>query len=327
MRERVLIVGSGFVARAVGHGLRAESDAEILLTSTRAGAGAIDDLPVATFEADVTRNSADRLERVRSFDPDVAVLAFGKGIDPADTLRQVLLANAVYPLELVEWLRRETRCQSFVQVGTCFEYGPSATGRPLAETDTPQPFNPYGAGKLAACLALRAFSEASGCQVLHVRPFTLFGPGEPPKRLTPTLFDAALARAPARFSDGVQRRDFVYAADAGSFFASLLRARHRLPAWQVLNLCSGEGVRVRDFVETAAVVLRDRFGVGPAELRFDLPRKWHNEPEAVVGDPSLARQLLGWSSAWSLPDAVAHYWERHRALRPEHASERSCSAR
>ena len=163
--------------------------------------------------------------------------------------------------------------------------------------------------------------------MLHVRPFTLFGPGEPPKRLTPTLFDAALARAPARFSDGLQRRDFVYAADVGSFFASLLRARHRLPAWQVLNLCSGEGVRVRDFVETAAAVLRDRFGVGPAELRFDLPRKWHNEPEAVVGDPSLARQLLGWSSAWSLPDAVAHYWERHRALRPEHASERSCSAR
>src|SRR3989449_4998766 len=181
------------------------------------------------------------------------------------------------PLELVEWLRRETRCRSFVQVGTCFEYGPSADGRPLAETDAPQPFNPYGAGKLAACLALRAFSEASGCQVLHVRPFTLFGPGEPPKRLTPTLFNAALDRAPARFSDGLQRRDFVYAADAGSFFASLLGARHRLPAWQVLNLCSGEGVRVRDFVETAAAVLRDRFGVGPAELRFDLPRKWRSE--------------------------------------------------
>src|SRR6266568_5128453 len=316
VREKVLIVGSGFVARAVGRGLRGESDADILLTSTHAGAGPTDDLPVATFEADVTRNSADRLDRVRSFDPEVAVLAFGKGIDPADTLRQVLLANAVYPLELVEWLRRETRCRSFVQVGTCFEYGPSADGRPLAETDAPQPFNPYGAGKLAACLALRAFSEASGCQVLHVRPFTLFGPGEPPKRLTPTLFDACLERA-----------DFVYAADAGSFFASLLRARHRLPAWQVLNLCSGEGVRVRDFVETAAAVLRDRFGVGPAELRFALPRRWKNEPEAVVGDASLARQLLGWSSAWSLPDAVAHYWERHRALRPEHAAERSCSAR
>ena len=84
---------------------------------------------------------------------------------------------------------------------------------------------------------------------------------------------------------------------------------------------------MRDFVETAAAVLRDRGGVGPAELRFDLPRKWKNEPEAVVGDPSLARQLLGWSSAWSLPDAVADYWERHRALRPEHAAERSCSAR
>jgi nucleoside-diphosphate-sugar epimerase len=239
----------------------------------------------------------------------------------------VMLADAVYPLELVEWLRRETRCQSFVQVGTCFEYGPSPEGRPLAESDPPQPFNPYGAAKLAACLALRAFAEASGCQVLHVRPFTLFGPGEPPTRLTPTLFDACLNGTPARFSDGRQRRDFVYAADAGRFFASLLRARHRLPAWQVLNLCSGEGVRVRDFVETAAAVLRDRFGVGPAELRFDLPRKWQREPEAVVGDASLARELLGWSSARSLPDAVADYWVGHRALRLERPSERSCSTR
>ncbi|HYY73559.1 MAG TPA: NAD(P)-dependent oxidoreductase [Solirubrobacterales bacterium] len=327
MRERVLIVGSGFVARAVGRGLRAETDADILLTSTRPGAGAVDDLPVVTLDADVARNPPDQLERVRAFDPEVAVLAFGKGIDPADSLREVLLANAVYPLELVEWLRRETRCRSFVQVGTCFEYGASADGHPLAESDAPQPFNPYGAGKLAACLALRGFSEASGCQVLHVRPFTLFGPGEPARRLTPTLFDACLARTPARFSDGRQRRDFVYAADVGRFFASLLRARRRLPPWQILNLCSGDGVRVRDFVETAARVLRDRFAIAPAELRFDLPRKWQNEPDAVVGDASLARRLLGWSTTWSLEAAVADYWERHRAVRSQHSVERSWSHR
>ena len=311
MPERVLIVGSGFVARAIGRGLRKATDADLLLTSTHPAVQAVGDLPVATFEGDLARNSAERLDRIRSFAPDVAVLAFGRGIDPADPLRQVLLANVAYPLEIVEWLRRETPCRSFLQIGTCFEYGPSADGRPLAESDPAQPFNPYGAGKLAACLALRAFAEASDCQVVHVRPFTLFGPGEPRKRLTPALFDACLERTPARFSDGRQRRDFVYAADAGRFFASLLRARSRLPAWQIVNLCSGEGVRVRDFVETAAGVLRDRFGVGPAELRFDIPRKWKNEPEAVVGDPSLARRLLGWSSAWSPKEAIVDYWERY----------------
>ena len=63
MRGKVLIVGSGFVARAVGHGVRAESDADILLTSTRAGAGPIDDLPVATFEADEIGRASCR-ERV-----------------------------------------------------------------------------------------------------------------------------------------------------------------------------------------------------------------------------------------------------------------------
>jgi NDP-hexose 4-ketoreductase len=311
--ERVLIVGSGFVARAIGQALRRDSDAELLLTATRAGVDAVDGLPVVAFDAAPDGNAAERLERVRAFDPDVAVLAFGKGLDPADRLRDVVLANGVYPLELVEWLRRETRCRSFVQVGTCFEYGPAA--RPLAESDGAEPFNTYGASKLLACVALRAFAETSGCQVVHVRPFTLFGPGEPAKRLTPSLFDACLDGSPARFSDGRQRRDFVYADDAGTFFARLLAARRGLPGWQVLNLCSGRGTAVREFVETAVRVLGERFAVKTPELRFDLPRKWKNEPEAVVGDPSLARTLLGWSSTWSLEDAIADYWQHHRAAR------------
>src|SRR2546428_14066862 len=118
VRERVLIVGSGFVARAVGRGLRAESDADILLTSTRAGAAPIDDLPVATFEADVTRNSADRLDRVRPFDPDAAALAFGKGIDPADTLRQGGPAHPGPPPPLARGARRHPRRRTHGPAGT-----------------------------------------------------------------------------------------------------------------------------------------------------------------------------------------------------------------
>lgn len=283
----------------------------MLVTCRRGGSASIPGVEFGTFDADLSRNDPESLERIRRFSPHVAILAFGVGLTPVEGVREVMLTNGVYPAEVASWLYERAGCRCVVQMGSCFEYGHPESGTAFSESSPLRPFNLYGASKVASCLALKAFAETSGSQVLYLRPFTVFGPGEPRTRLAPTLFDAALDRRPAHFSDGLQKRDFVYADDLGGFVAHLLTVRERLGGWQVLNVCSGQGTRVKDFVLGATQVLATRFGTEPSAVYFDLERKWKNEPDSVVGDPTNACELLGWSCRWRLEDAIFDYFQQY----------------
>jgi len=306
---RVLVIGAGFLGRAIAGALAASGE-RVRLADCRPvepPAG----VAWTTLDAAIERNTPDALAAARAFDPDAAVLAFGVGVGSAADVRQTMLANAVYPAEVAAWLATQTGCRTVVQLGSCFEYG---GGEALAESEPPRPFNVYGASKVAAALALEAAAAAHGLQVLHLRLFTVFGLGEAEGRLVPSLFRAALEGAPLALSDGRQARDWVYVADVAAFVAAALAARARLAPYEILNVCSGRGVTVRELVAQALERLRARFGVAPAAVTFAGARKWRGEPDAVVGDPARAERLLGWRPAWSLDVAVDAYFDQYRRV-------------
>ena len=306
---------------AAAQGLLNSGGFDVLIVSSSGRRVGLDGARAARFDANLANNSDEQMDHVRSFNPHVVVLAFGSGMNPRENLRDVVLTNTGLPLEVVAWLHAHTDCRSFVQVGTCFEYGPPRRRERLAESSPPQPFNVYGCSKFASCLALEDFSSASGSQMIYLRPFTLFGPGEAPARLAPTIFDAFLEGTPAHFSSGLQSRDFVYAADLADFFLTLVKASGALPQWDVLNVCSGRRTRIKDFVLDAVEIIHDRFNREPPQLFFDRPSKWKNEPASVVGDPTYALDTLGWACGWEFQDAVCDYFERYRRQRATEAKE------
>jgi nucleoside-diphosphate-sugar epimerase len=308
MRERVLVIGGGFIGRTVVRSLAAAGRWEVAL-ATRSPVRTEPAVTVfAGFDADLAQTAPETLRRVRDFDPDVVVQAYGKGLSHADDAREATLANGVYPVEVGHWLRRHTRCRCIVHVGTCFEYGHAREGERLGEDAALCPFNLYGASKIVARFGLEELASTTEVQVVYLVAFFLFGPGEAPSRLSPTIFEAVLAGAPTHFSDGRQARDFVYADDLGAVVARVLERRGALPQWTVFNVCSGQGLSVRDFVLLTVTVVEKRFGTRPPDVHFDRARKWRNEPEAVVGDPSRARQVLGWECQWDLKTAIEEYF-------------------
>lgn len=311
MQEKVLIIGSGSIGKTIARSLLKEGVWQVLMTSRSGSPADIPGAVVAKFDADLSRNAPEVLARVRAFNPDVAILAFGKGVDPDERIREVILTNAFYPVEVAGWLHEHTDCRCLLQLGSCFDYGHSQKGEVLSESSPPRPFNVYGSSKLTSLFALEEFSRALGHQVFYLRPFSVFGPGEPAKRLSPTIFDAALDGLPAHFSDGLQQRDFVYADDVGRFVVRLLGVRNHLQQWHIFNICSGRGMRIKDFVLTVANVLSARFKKKPPALYFDLERKWKNEPESIIGDPAEAQRLLGWTCEWQLEEAICDYFQQY----------------
>jgi nucleoside-diphosphate-sugar epimerase len=104
--------------------------------------------------------------------------------------------------------RTERPGSILVHLGSALEYGTSPA---LDERAQPRPSDPYGHTKAAATAALaRCRTEVAS---VVARAFTVFGPGERPGRLVPTLLAARAGTGRIPLSAGTQRRDFVYVED------------------------------------------------------------------------------------------------------------------
>ncbi|MGL4280640.1 MAG: NAD-dependent epimerase/dehydratase family protein, partial [Albidovulum sp.] len=137
-----------------------------------------------------------------------------------------------------------------VMVGSCAEYDWTGAGR-LAE-DTPlKPASPYGAAKAATGIAALGLAPSFGVSLVWARPFFLYGPGEPKGRLFGDILKGLAAGETVDCTDGLQRRDFLHAADVAGALAHLLASDLEGP----VNIGSGKAVEVREMIGTLARAL------------------------------------------------------------------------
>jgi len=204
-------------------------------------------------------------------------------------------------------------CRKFIGLGTCQEYAPSNS--PLKETAPIQPRVPYARAKAGAGLLIESLGETCEMDTVWLRVSNVYGPGENENRLVPHVVLSLLTGERARVSSGEQVRDFLHVEDVAS---AVVRVADR-SLQGVVNVGSGNGVRVRRVIEQLAELLGDRelvdFGVRPThpgELPF------------VVADN---RKLVGagWKPRYGLRAGLANTieWWRRR-LDPDSRPETGC---
>src|SRR5262245_6608668 len=133
-------------------------------------------------------------------------------------------------------------CGKLVGVGTCLEY--AAALRPVVETDPVAPASPYARAKHEAYRRASDLAARAGAQLAWARVFHLYGPGEDPSRLVPTVA-ASLARGePIDVTAGEQVRDYMHVADVAAGIARLARP----DASGVYNVCSGTARPLRELL-------------------------------------------------------------------------------
>jgi dTDP-6-deoxy-L-talose 4-dehydrogenase (NAD+) len=170
----------------------------------------------------------------------------------------------------------------FIGIGTCFEYRlPNAEITEAAELG---PVTLYAAAKLALYRMLeRRFAE-SDTVLTWARLFYLFGEGEHPARLFPTLNRKLAAGEPMMLSSGDKIRDFLDVAEAGRLIATLAETGQV----GVANICSGRPVTIRQVAEEIA----DRYGRRDL-LEFGVATVHPRDPEAVAGVCNVRSGLQG----------------------------------
>lgn len=204
------------------------------------------------------------------------------------------------PAQFNYWKPRRANVQRVVQASTCAVYGDNPA-LPLAERALPHPQSPYAATKLAAEQWGRLYTSLYDLEVVALRFFNVYGPGQDPNSAYAAVIPRFLQRLRAGqpvtiYGDGQQSRDFVFVDDIVR--ALWLAATADNVAGDVFNVATGTSHSVLDI----ATALAHTVGV---ELQVDFAPARPGEVRSSRDDPDQLRARTGFQAQTALTDGLA----------------------
>lgn len=207
---------------------------------------------------------------------------------------------------LALWQSLEGHDCRLVVAGSCGEYGDL---RGLAREDqacAPTWF--YPATKHAMVTLLTTLGRETGREVVVLRPFGPYGPGDRSNRVVPAVASRLLAGREVATTAGEQLRDFLFVDDHVRAF--LLAATRPLPATgRIYNVGSGEPVALRRVIEAVATAVG---GDAPARVRLGALPYRDTEVWEMCAAITAIRQDLGFAPTIDLAAGLATTVEWHR---------------
>lgn len=302
---RIMITGaSGFVGRQVVSSLVRRGVDVIAVSRRPPGA----DRQVTWLQADLL--SEESVATVAAVRPDIIVhlawiVEHGKfWTSPLN------LAWVAASLRLAQ-AAAETGVKRFVTTGTCYEYAwPEDSD--CEENATPiVPSTVYGVSKDATRRVLSAYFDERGLSFAWARLFFLYGPGEGPNRLVPSICRALVAEKPAPCSRGLVVRDFMDVRDAGSAIADVALS----PVTGDINIAASEAVSIADVAQKLGHIAGR-----PDLIRLgELPDRV-GEPPRITATGTRLRKTTGFRPSFTLDMGLADAIQYWRNNRPEDAS-------
>jgi len=186
-----------------------------------------------------------------------------------------------------ELLQRWPTC-GILHVSSGHVYRPAAEA--LAEDQELVPVNVYGRTKLEGEAMALSFAEG-GHRITVVRPFNHTGPGQAPLFALPSFaLRLALLEREGGGSLGVGRldavRDFLHVREVVGAYLDLLP---KLGAAPLLNVCSGIGTRMQDFLDAMLAQVQ-----APVTVEQEAERlRGGADADCLVGDPTRLGEVLG----------------------------------
>lgn len=201
-------------------------------------------------------------------------------------------SNVVGCLRLWE-LARDIGCKHWIGIGSQAEYGPYEVA--LREDFPAKPITAYGVAKLASGILTAKMSEMAGIRHTWVRLLAVYGPGDDPRHLIPSVIQKLCAGKKPALTKGEQLWDYLYVQDAAKAISRIALTG----ATGTLNLSSGKTVVIRSLVESIRDLIDPRLLLGFGEVPY--------RPDQVMylnSDISRLRSATGWKPETSLEEGL-----------------------
>lgn len=313
-RKRILVTGAaGFVGAVLTRRLVADgNEVHTILKSTTT------QWRLADVEHDLRRHQVDLREedRVRSvvgaIRPEVIYHLATHGAYPvqsdADGIIQTNILGTWNLLKALERIDYEV----FVNSGSSSEYGFKEYA--MRETDLLEPNSYYAAAKCAQTLLCQHVAKTEGRPITTFRLFSVYGPGEEPSRLIPTVIRRCLAGEDLTLVEPDTARDFVYVDDVvEAYLCTDKLARLR---GEIINIGTGVQSPIKVAVD---LIMRHTGAHVTCHWGAMAARIW--DAKTWVADCTKSARLLAWRPATSLSDGLQRTVEW---VRQQQAEERTC---
>lgn len=294
---RVLVTGAaGFIGSQLAKRLAADGHSTVGADDFSSG----DWTNLIDFPGDVlTCDVADDVAPLRSAGPFDVIFHEASITDTTVMDQRKMMHNNVEGfrrvLDLaVAWGSRVVWASSAATYGR----GPA----PMKETQTPAPLNVYGYSKLAMERLAKLYEPRLKHPIVGLRYFNVYGAGENHKGKFASMI-GQLARQmlagkrPRIFTDGEQKRDFVYIDDVVQANLNAMSAE----ASGVFNVGSGRAATFNEVVEQLNRLLRLDLQPDYIENPYNFFQTW------TEADLSRSRRGLRYEPKFDLPRGVEAY--------------------
>jgi GDP-4-dehydro-6-deoxy-D-mannose reductase len=289
---RILVTGAdGFVGRHLIQGLLGKKH-EVL-----AGLQYVNpnfDLPIKGIYFELTDQDSV-LNLLRETKPEGIIHLAAQSMvqkaweNPAETF----LINTVGTIYLVNAMKEIVPNAKLISVGSSEEYGLTGKcGEPLTEEHPCKPQNPYATSKLATGQTLLQMAFKEHLNIIHVRPFNHFGPGQR-EGFVVSDFASQIAKIEKginppiiKAGDLSAKRDFTDVRDVIEAYIALVEQPIEIG---IYNICSGIPRSIQEIL---------KFLVSQSEvsirIEMDKERFRPSEVPLFIGSNKKIKQAVGW---------------------------------
>jgi nucleoside-diphosphate-sugar epimerase len=172
---------------------------------------------------------------------------------------------------------------------SAYVYG-SDVINPITEDSVPMPNNPYALSKRMAEELCEFYAKFMSVNVNIVRPFNVYGPGQPEEFLIPLIIKQVKEGRQVEVKDLFPRRDYIYIDDV---VECIVKAMDR-PGFGVYNAGTGKSYSVKDVVDTVLKIAGKDLPVLSQQVQRP------NEISDTIASIEAAEKHLGWKPRFDL---------------------------
>jgi len=236
------------------------------------------------FEADV--NDGDIEEEstwLRFPDAEVVIQLAGKSFVPDSWINpfSFIKCNLLGVVHALDYCKKHHAKLIFL---SSYIYGDPET-LPILETNYLKATNPYALSKKMAEEVCEFYHKCFGINVTILRPFNVYGPGQPTIFLVPSIINQVIAGKEIKVKDLEPKRDYIYISD---LVDAIIRAIIPSKGFNILNIGSGKSYSVAELIRIIQEIKNSELKVVSANERRT------NEVMETVADISRAFKVIGW---------------------------------
>ena len=211
-----------------------------------------------------------------------------------DRYEQIMAINVTGTFNLLKALQ-QINYTNFIFTSSSEVYGNNKS--PFLESMALRSASPYSLSKVQGEHLIMTFSDVYDKNYTILRLFNFYGENMPENFFIPQIISALERNENFEMTKGEQERDFLYVEDI--IQALILAAKNSNSHRNIFNVCSGEGIALKQLAEEISQNMPNKGKVSYGAIPYRQNEIWE-----MIGDNSKIKNLLGFKVNYSLQQGI-----------------------